>query len=173
MESRAKFLGHAIHPMLIVFPLGLLISAVLFDLFYLMTGNASLSTVAYWNIAGGVIGGLLATIFGLRDWLAIPEGTRAKAIGLWHGGGNVVVMGLFAIAWYLRRDDPAHLTSTIPFVLEVIAIGMGATTGWLGGELVGRLAVGVDPGAHLNSPSSLSDKPASASVDERPSVVGD
>jgi len=28
-------------------------------------------------------------------------------------------------------------------------------TGWLGGELVDRLAVGVDPGAHVDAPSSL------------------
>jgi uncharacterized membrane protein len=31
MESRAKLAGHAIHPMLIVFPLGLLTTAVVFD----------------------------------------------------------------------------------------------------------------------------------------------
>jgi hypothetical protein len=35
-------------------------------------------------------------------------------------------------------------------------------TGWLGGELVDRLGVGVDDGAHLDSPSSLSHLPASA-----------
>src|SRR5207247_8776763 len=43
MESRAKLVGHAIHPMLIVFPLGLLGTAVLFDLVYLLTGNAVLA----------------------------------------------------------------------------------------------------------------------------------
>jgi hypothetical protein len=34
------------------------------------------------------------------------------------------------------------------------------TTGWLGGELVDRLGVGVDRGAHLDAPSSLSGRPA-------------
>lgn len=34
-------------------------------------------------------------------------------------------------------------------------------TGWLGGELVERLRVGVDDGAHLDAPSSLSGRPAS------------
>ena len=33
----------------------------------------------------GIIGGLLAAMFGLWDWLAIPAGTRAKRVGLWHG----------------------------------------------------------------------------------------
>jgi hypothetical protein len=33
-------------------------------------------------IASGIIGGLIAAAFGLIDWLGIPEGTRAKYIGL-------------------------------------------------------------------------------------------
>jgi hypothetical protein len=36
-------------------------------------------------------------------------------------------------------------------------------TGWLGGELVDRLAEGVNPGAHLNSPGWLSEPPATGS----------
>jgi uncharacterized membrane protein len=161
MESKAKVLGHPIHPMLIVFPLGLLIAALIFDILYLATNNSMWATISFWNIAGGIIGGLLAAIFGLWDWLAIPAGTRAKSIGLWHGVGNVVVIGLFAVSWLLRWDDPAYLPTTLTFVLEVAAVGLGAVTGWLGGELVDRLGVGVDPGAHLNSPNSLSGRPAS------------
>jgi hypothetical protein len=33
---------------------------------------------------------------------------------------------------------------------------MAVVAGWFGGELVDRLAVGVDEGANLNAPSSLS-----------------
>src|SRR3954454_17661956 len=102
MESRAKLFGHPIHPMLIVFPLGLLATAVLLDLIYLFTGNAALATVSFWNILAGIIGGLVAAIFGLRDWLAVPSGTRAKEIGLWQGGGNVVIVSLFFVAGLLR-----------------------------------------------------------------------
>ena len=39
MESKAKIFGHAIHPILIVFPLGLLATAVIFDVIYLATAN--------------------------------------------------------------------------------------------------------------------------------------
>jgi uncharacterized membrane protein len=110
-------------------------------------------------IAAGVIGGLLAAIFGLVDWLAIPNKTRAKEIGLWHGVGNVIVTALFAISWFLRRPAPDHPPATA-LLLSVIAVGMALVTGWLGGELVDRLGVGVDDGAHVNSPSSLSGRPA-------------
>jgi uncharacterized membrane protein len=160
MESKAKLVGHAIHPMLIVFPLGLLATAVIFDVIYRVTGNAGFATVGFWNIAAGVIGGLLAAVFGFVDWLAIPSGTRAKALGLWHGVGNVIVVALFAASWLLRWGDPAHLPDTTPLALEVVAVVLALVTSWLGGELVERLGVGVDDGAHLDAPSSLSGKPA-------------
>ena len=108
MDSRAKLLGHPIHQMLIVFPLGLLITAVIFDIVYFATDAPGFATVAYWNILGGIIGGLLAGIFGFIDWLAIPQGTRAKRIGMMHGIGNVVVLVLFIVAWALRSDDPVE-----------------------------------------------------------------
>ena len=107
MESKAKLLGHPIHPMLIVFPLGLLPVAAIFDIIYLYTDNGHWADVSYWIIAAGVIGGLVAAVFGLIDWLGIPNGTRAKSIGLVHGLTNVVVVVLFIVSWLLRRPNPA------------------------------------------------------------------
>src|SRR5689334_18796575 len=140
MESRAKLLGHPIHPMLIVFPLGLLATAVAFDIVGLASGDASWFRISFWMIAAGIIGGLLAAIFGLVDWLAIPARTRAKAIGLWHGAGNLVVTVLFIVSWFLRRptpEDPGSGALTLSFIAVVVAL----IAGWLGGELVDRLGV--------------------------------
>ena len=39
--------------------------------------------------------------------------------------------------------------------IHPMLIGLALVTGWLGGERVDRLAVGVDEGAHLDAPSSL------------------
>jgi uncharacterized membrane protein len=159
MESKAKLFGHPIHPMLIVFPLGLFIMAVLADIAYMITDHAAFAVVSYWDIAGGIVGGLLAAVFGFIDWLAIPAKTRAKSIGLWHGVGNVVVVALFAVSWLTRRPVEGHLPTLAASVLGIVAIVLGAVTGWLGGELVDRLGVGVDDGAHLDAPSSLSGEP--------------
>jgi len=71
--------------MLIVFPLGLLTVAAIFDIIYMSMHNGHLADLSYWMIASGIIGGLIAAVFGLIDWLGIPEGTRAKYIGLTHG----------------------------------------------------------------------------------------
>jgi len=159
MESHAKLAGHAVHPMLIVFPLGLLGMAAIFDVIFMLTGNTGLTVAAYYMIPAGVVMGLLAAVFGFWDWLAIPGGTRAKAVGLWHGIGNVVVVLLFALSWLMRRGDPLHMPSTAAFGLAIVALVLALVTGWLGGELVERLGIGIDPGANPDAPSSLSDEP--------------
>ena len=102
MESRAKLFGHPIHPMLVVLPLGLFVMAVISDIGYLWTGDSSFAIVSYWNIAVGILGGLLAAVFGTIDVLAIPSGTRAKAIGMYHGLLNVLLIVLFGVSWLMR-----------------------------------------------------------------------
>jgi len=172
MESRAKLFGHAIHPILIVYPLGLLSAAVIFDVIYLVTGNTTWTTVAFWMIAAGIVGGLLAALFGLIDYLAIPSNTRAKRIGLLHGLTNLLVVILFAGSWFLRRDLPQTPT-TAAFALSFIGVVAGLLGGWLGGELVERLGVSVTPGANLNAPNSLthSDREVNKVHDDRRSTA--
>lgn len=164
MESKIKVLGHPIHPMLIVVPLGSFIAAVVFDALYLWRAYPGLATVGYWNIAAGVIGGLLAAVFGLIDWTAIPSGTRAKRIGLLHGGTMVVVVALFAFVWWMRYGGVDTAPTNSLFFIELGALVLGTVGGWLGGELVDRLGVGVDNGAHLDAPNSLTGRPAARST---------
>src|SRR5215217_7634896 len=159
VDSRAKLFGHPVHQMLIVFPLGLLATAVIFDVVRIVGERAALGTSSYHMIAAGVISGFVAAVFGFIDWLAIPSSTRAKSVGAWHAVGNVAVVLLFAVSWWLRRGDPTS-PPTMALVLAVVGAGLALVTGWLGGELVDRLGVGVDDGAHLDAPSSLSGRPA-------------
>jgi uncharacterized membrane protein len=155
MESSAKAAGHPIHQQLVVFPLGLLATAVVFDLLRLLTDDGGFATASYYMIAAGVVTGLLAALFGAIDFLAVPPGTRAKRVGALHGGGNVVVVALFAASWLLRADEPEHVPTTLAVVIAVAAALLATLTGWLGGELVARLGVGVDPDAHLDAPASF------------------
>jgi uncharacterized membrane protein len=110
MESRAKLFGHSIHQMLIVFPLGLLATGVVFDVIHLAGGAARFADVG---------------------------------------------------SWWLRRGQPASPPATA-YLLSFVGIAIALVTAWLGGELVDRLGVGVDDGAHLDAPSSLSGRPAAA-----------
>lgn len=154
MQSRAKLLGHPIHQMLIVFPLGLLATAVIFDLVHLGGGSPEMAGVAYWLILAGLIGALVASPFGTIDWLHIPKGTRAKRIGALHGIGNVVLALLFLGSWLLRPEPPGE-PGTLALLLSFAGAGLSLLTAWLGGELVDRLGVGVYEDANLDAPNSL------------------
>ena len=153
MRSHARLLGHPIHQMLIVFPLGLLATAVVFDLIDLATGTGAFTVAAYWMTAAGVVGAIAAAPFGFIDWLHIPAGSRAKRVGALHGGGNVVVTGLFATSWLLR--EPESDLSVWSLALSLLGAALSLVTAWLGGELVSRLGVGVYDDAGLDAPSSL------------------
>jgi uncharacterized membrane protein len=160
MESKAKALGHPIHPMLVVFPLGLLVSTVIFDWLARFLNDRTFALVGHWNLVAGLIGGAAAAPFGLRDYLAIPDGTRARSVGQRHGIINATMLLLFFVAWLMRRGEP-DAPATWVVGLETVALALGTVGAWLGGELVDRLGVGVDPEANLNAPSSLSPDPAS------------
>ncbi|WP_029111951.1 DUF2231 domain-containing protein [Mycobacterium sp. URHB0044] len=162
MESRAKALGHAIHPMLIPFPLGLLATAVVFDVIYLITDKPGFAMAAAYAIAAGIIGGLIAAPFGWIDWFKIPPNSRAKRIGLVHGLGNIVVVVLFAISWLLRANNFGWEPNAWALVCSFAAVVLAVGTAWMGGELVERLGIGVDEGANVDAPSSLTNKHVSA-----------
>lgn len=140
--------------MLVVFPLGLLVTSVVFDGLALLGKKTDHARTAHKLIGAGLIGGIVAAASGLVDWAAIPSGTRAKRIGFWHGSGNAVLLALFGLSWKLRRDEPENPPRTA-LGLSLAGLLLGNVTAWLGGELVYRLGVGVDDGADLEAPNSL------------------
>src|SRR3954471_21112855 len=135
MESKVRALGHSIHPMLIVFPLGLLATAVIFDILYLITDRTGFQISAAYTIAAGVLGGLVAALFGAADLRGIPAGTRAKRVGTIHGLGNVIVVLLFGVSWLLRLNADNWEPSAGALILSFIGIILSLGTAWLGGEL--------------------------------------
>lgn len=169
MNNGVKILGHSVHPILIVFPLGLLSTAVIFEIAFYVTNTQVLAVAAYWMLFAGVIGGVLAAIFGWLDWFAIPSDTRAKRVGLIHGLVNAVALILFAASWYFRSESITSppIAATVLSLMGFLFAGVG---GWLGGELVERLGIGVHEGANPNAPSSLAkDPPLSSRVNNLPS----
>jgi uncharacterized membrane protein len=155
VESKAKLLGHPAHQIVVAFPLGLLGTAALFDAVYVVHGGTIWAQVAFYMIGAGVIGGLIAALFGLIDYVAIPAGTRAKRVGAYHGLSSVTVVALFAVSWLLR-SGPSVLPEPIALLFSFGGVAFLGLAGWLGGELLNRMGVGIDDGAHLNAQNSLS-----------------
>ena len=139
--------------MLVVFPLGLLATSFAFDIAWMVSGNPTFGIVSFWMVTAGVIFAVPTSSFGLIDWLGIPRGTRAKAIGMQHGIGNLIVTALFAVSWMLRYSTGGP--STTAMAVSALAVVIALFTAWMGAELVGRLSVGVDEDAHVDAPSSL------------------
>jgi uncharacterized membrane protein len=71
--------GHPFHPVLVTVPIGAWVASVVFDVVALVSEDdeAVFAEGAYWLIGIGIIGAVLAAIFGLMDLLAIPRGTAA------------------------------------------------------------------------------------------------
>lgn len=166
MESRLKVLGHPVHPMLVMFPVGLLVTAVLFDVVDTVGGPDFLGEVAYWNITVGLVGGLLAAAAGTFDLLAIPSATRAKRVALTHAAANLAVILLFAAIWVVRLNADSRAAGGALIAIEVVALAILGISAWLGGELVDRLGVGVDREAGLDAPSSLRPPAATQRIGE-------
>lgn len=93
---------------------------------YVATGNEDLATFSFWALVAGMLSGVAAAAFGLVDWMEIPKGTRARRVGAMHGGGNVIVMVLFAMSLGARLSSPAYLPSLMPLVLGLLGAGLSS-----------------------------------------------
>jgi uncharacterized membrane protein len=167
MKNKARLLGHPIHPMLVVFPLGLFTTAVVFDVLYLITQNGDFPLVSYYSMAAGLVAGLVAAVFGAVDWFGLPYNSRPWTIGLLHGLGNFLIIGLFTQSWLSRGDNHNFVPELMPLVLSFAGMTLALVTGWMGGELVYRLGVGVDPDAHPDASNSLTKRSGTPSKEKR------
>ena len=131
---------HPIHPMLVVLPLGLWIAALAFDIVHAVTHVPIWRTLAFWNIAAGIIGALLAAVPGFVDYLDLQG--RARRLATFHMVLNLAAVAIFAVNWYVRTRVAAD--SWWPLALSVIGVVGVMVSGWLGGELVYAERVGVE-----------------------------
>lgn len=155
MKTKATFLGHPIHQMMIVLPLGLLATSAAFDLYGSATRNRRLLRSSHSMLKAGVITRVGSAVPGAVDFFSIPSSTRAQRIGLLHGLGNLLVTGLFAASWFKTRRSPTR-RSNQALSLSTAGAALALVTEWLGGELVDTLGIGVHEDADVNAPNSLS-----------------
>ena len=159
MASRASIRGHPIHPMLIPFPIALLVFSLIADLIYLWQGNPVWeSYIAFYTLMGGLIGGAAAAIPGLIDWATLTD-RDAVRVANWHARVNIITLVIFAASFYLRTSGgAAWLPSipTLPIILSIVGVIGLTIAGWLGGELVfkHRVAVSESAGAIPEKPEA-------------------
>lgn len=140
MASRASIAGHPIHPMLVVFPIGLWVASFVCDLIFLAQGTVLWPVLAFYAMAGGVIGAVLAAIPGAIDLFTMTD-QRTRRIGLVHMAINITLVALFLINLFWRMNVPVG--STGPIFLSLVSILLLGVSGWLGGEMVYVRGAGV------------------------------
>ena len=137
MESRLRIAGQAVHPVLVMFPLGLFTMAILFDIGNNLGGPDILGSLAYWNIVAGLLGGMLVVLGGAIDLLFV-RGSAAKRSGVLRNLMNMGVLILFAVILMLRMRTTDRVAGGGLLAVELLAL-VGAVFGaWYGGELVNR-----------------------------------
>jgi uncharacterized membrane protein len=143
MASRASIARHPIHPMFVVFPIGLWVFALVCDLIFHWGSHLPFwKDVAFDAMVGGLIGALAAAIPGLLDYSTIAD-RAAWRIATAHLTLNLVVVVLYAVNLWLRHRAVPEATG--PVWLSVVSIGLLVVSGWLGGSLVYEHGVAVEP----------------------------
>ena len=142
MGSRASLLKHPIHPMLVPFPIALWSFSLISDAVYgLGWGGTLWNEIAFYTMAGGIVGALAAAVPGLTDYLSMSDQETSK-IAKTHMIVNLMVVGIFIADLWLRTMFAPG--AGLPVVLSVIGVALLGVSGWLGGELVYVHGVGVE-----------------------------
>lgn len=136
--------GHPFHPILVSIPIGTWIASLVFDVIGLTQADPTPFPLgAQVLIAIGVIGALLAAVFGFLDFSVIAARTPAKRTAVIHMTLNLTITVLFAVNYFVRAPSDHHEVSVIGLVLSLIGLAMLGVSGWLGGKLAYRYGVRV------------------------------
>jgi uncharacterized membrane protein len=149
-RSTATIGGHPIHPMIVPFPIALLVGTLICDLAFWRTLGDGWAVAAMWMLGAGIVTALLAAVFGFIDFFG-SDRIRALNDAWLHMIGNLTAVVLSAVSFYLRYRYGAA-AGVMPWGLAISAVVFFLLlfNGWKGGELVYRHGVGVkDEGEHL------------------------
>jgi uncharacterized membrane protein len=130
---------HAQHVVLIHFPIALFITAVVFDIIAQWTKRRSLAHAAYYNLLVAAISTVPVLATGLLAWQFQLEGQKLKGVLLLHlvlAGVSTVMIWLVWWVHFRARRRSVNLPS-YRLALELLAVGIVALTGHLGGFLSG------------------------------------
>ena len=135
----ALLAGHAQHPVLIHFPIGLFIASVVFDLLAVWRKQPTLAAVAYYNLLGAAITVPLAIATGLGAWQWQLEGATVKGnLRLHMICALTSALLIFFLSWMRSRLHTKGISPRIGYwTVTVIALLVITLTGHLGGILSG------------------------------------
>src|SRR5579859_4739871 len=93
MQGKATIGGHPIHPMLVPFPIAFFVGALVCDIISTWSSTLNWAQFSETMIGFGIIGGLLAAVFGFTDYITAPIGPGTKSTATKH-----MLLNLFSVA---------------------------------------------------------------------------
>jgi len=145
MSTPASIKKHPVHPMLVTLPIGLWVFSLICDFAFKIWGGQSWEIVARYTMGGGIAGALLAAVPGMIDYKAMRDPHVTK-IATAHMTINLIAVALYAVNLWMRiRNADVDLLPPVPFALSIIAVLLIGVSGWLGGTMVYKHGVGVEP----------------------------
>ena len=135
----ALLAGHAQHPVIIHFPIGLFIASVVFDLLAVWRKKPILAAVAYYNLLGAALTLPLAIATGLGAWQWQLEGATLKGNLRLHMICAVTsALLIFFLCWMRLRLRAKNISPGVSYVAVTLFALMAITlTGHLGGIVSG------------------------------------
>lgn len=135
-----------IHPMLVHFPIALLLCAVAAELWTLRHSSETLSCASAGLLMTGVVFGWLAAAAGLLSFFTVPAHTeQAHTWMYWHLGFAGATMLLFTGLAVVRWRKRALRTTGAQALIGIVAATLLSATGYLGGGIVYHGGAGIEP----------------------------
>jgi uncharacterized membrane protein len=137
MQSRLRLAGQAVHPLLLMFPLGLFALVVIFDLAGLLGAPRLIGSLAQCTLVAGLAGGTLAISVAWFDVMSVRDRPVARpgVLGVLLDLGILV---LFAVIALLRLHHANRSAGPGLVGLEAAGLVVGMSSAWFTGRLDGR-----------------------------------
>jgi uncharacterized membrane protein len=141
MRSRAAIGDHPLHPAIVGIPIGAFTVTLVADLLALTGQPGAWEPTARYALAVGIVGALVAAVFGFVDYFGVEMSRAGKALVAWHLRLNLTAVVLFAVSFWLRLGAAPPWSLAVGASTLAYVVLMGG--GWLGGKLVFEHKVGV------------------------------
>jgi uncharacterized membrane protein len=122
---QGQWLGHALHPLMTMLPIGTWVSTNLLD----ALGGEDARPAARTLLGIGIVGAVPTAVTGVAEWA--DAGPREKRVGVVHAAANSTALMLYIASW-LARGRGRHRRGSLLALAGTSAAGLG---GFLGGHL--------------------------------------
>ncbi|TAL09821.1 MAG: DUF2231 domain-containing protein [Nitrospirae bacterium] len=138
---------HPIHPMVVHFPIALLIISVLFDAMATQWRHKSFQDTGFYTLIAGLLGAVVAVVTGaMAEEVAEGKGIPESVLEIHEALGYATLLfflGLLALRllmrWKLIKEIPA-----LYLAMGIVGIAILTVTGYVGGSLVFDFGAGVN-----------------------------